>query len=209
MVQRWKSRRGVMSNNKKIRVGLYARVSTIDKGQDPDLQLTPITTYCDQRGWNIVGRYVDYVTGATSRRPELDKLISDAKHGKLDVIVVWKLDRFGRSVQHLTNTITDLCERGVSFVSYMEALDFTTAAGKLMFNILAAFAQFERDIISDRVRAGLQNSIAKGVKVGRPRLTPGIIDRIRQKKEEGASYRTIARELGVSVGSLSKALTNR
>ena len=79
---------------KKLRAALYARVSTVDKGQDPDLQLTPIKAYCKQRGWRIVNQYVDFVSGTKSRRPKLDKLLDDANHGKLDVIVVWKLDRF-------------------------------------------------------------------------------------------------------------------
>ena len=122
-------------NPKPLRAALYASVSNTDKGQDPNLQLTPITAYCKQRGWKVIKKYVDNLSGSAAKRPELDKLIEDAKHGKLDVIVVWKLDRFGRSVQHLTNTIVGLHEVGVSFVSYMEALDFTTATGKLMFNI--------------------------------------------------------------------------
>jgi DNA invertase Pin-like site-specific DNA recombinase len=88
----------------------------------------------------------------------------------------------------------------------MEALDFTTAAGKLMFNILAAFAQFERDIISDRVRAGLQNAKAKGVRVGRPAITPGTIDRVKKMKKEGESFREIARQLSISVGSVHNVL---
>jgi len=193
-------------NPKPLRAALYARVSTTDKGQDPNLQLTPITAYCKQRGWKVIKKYVDYLSGSTAKRPELDKLIDDAKHGKLDVIVVWKLDRFGRSVQHLTNTIVDLHEVGVSFVSYMEALDFTTATGKLMFHILAAFAQFERDIISDRVRAGIHNARTKGIKIGRPCLSPGTKDRIKEMKKGGTSSRAIARELGVALGSVSKVL---
>ncbi len=127
-----------LTNNKITRAALYARVSTADKGQDPTLQLTPLIEYCKQRGWQIVGQFVDIgVSGIKAKRPELDKLLDTARKRKLDVICVWKLDRFGRSMRHLINTLEELQELGVSFVSYMESLDFASATGKLMFNILA------------------------------------------------------------------------
>lgn len=194
------------TNSKKLRAGLYARVSTSDKGQDPALQLTPLSGYCKQRGWLITGRYVDYCTGKTARRPELDKLLDAARKRQIDCIVVWKLDRFGRSMQHLVNTLVELQELGVSFVSYMESLDFTSASGKLMFNILAAFAQFERDIISDRVRAGILNAKSKGVRVGRKPISPGERDRILKLRKEGKSIRKIARTLGLALATVHKTL---
>lgn len=195
--------------NKTPRVGLYARVSTTDKGQDPFLQLSPLTEYCKQRGWKIVGRFVDHSTGASSRRPELNKLLDAARKRKIDCIVVWKLDRFGRSMQHLVNTLVELQDLGVSFVSYMESLDFTSASGKLMFNILASFAQFERDIISDRVRAGIQNAKAKGVRVGRKPISYGERDRISKMRKDGLSIREIARKLDLAVGTVHKTLPNK
>ena len=110
-------------------------------------------------------------------------------------------------MQHLINTLVELQELGVSFVSYMESLDFTSASGKLLFNILAAFAQFERDIISDRVRAGIQNAKSKGKHVGRPAINPGQEDRIHKRRQEGESYREIAQHLKLSIGSVHKTLS--
>ncbi len=118
---------------KVVRAALYARGSTSDKGHDPALQFTPLTEYFKQRGWQIVKQYVDIgISGIKSKRPELDKLLDDARKRKIDVIAVWKLDRFGRSMKHLINTLEELQELGVSFVSYMESRDFTSATGKLM-----------------------------------------------------------------------------
>jgi DNA invertase Pin-like site-specific DNA recombinase len=197
------------AKNQKLRVAIYARVSTSDKGQDPALQLTPLSDYCKQRGWQIVGHYVDHGTGKTAHRPELDKLLDAARKRQINCVVVWKLDRFGRSMQHLVNTLVELQGLGVSFVSYMENLDFTSASGKLMFNILASFAQFERDIISDRVRAGILNAKSKGIRVGRKPITPGEHDRIVKLKKEGFSIRQISKQVRLAVGTVHKTLPNK
>ena len=180
-----------------MRVAIYGRVSTSDKGQDPELQLVPLREYCKQRGWQIVGEFVDCISGIKAKRPQLDKLLLEAKKRKIDVIAVWKLDRFGRSLKHLVNTIEDLQEIGVSFFSYMEALDFTSASGKLMFNILAAFSQFERDIISDRVRAGMAYArFVKNVPIGRKPTPVEQVARIIEVHEsEKLSVRQIAQRV--------------
>ncbi len=197
------------SGGKKIiRVALYARVSTSDKGQDPALQLTPLTEYCNQRGWQIAQQYVDIgVSGIKSKRPELDRLLDDARKRKIDVICVWKLDRFGRSIQHLINTLEELQGLGVSFVSYMESLDFTSATGKLMFNILASFSQFERDIIAERVRAGMANAKRKGVKIGRRATSAVSLAKIIEAHEtEKLSVRQIVEKVRIPRATVHRTL---
>ncbi len=196
------------SGDKKIiKVALYARVSTSDKGQDPALQLTPLTE-CKQRGWHIAQQYVDIgVSGIKSKRPELDRLLDDARKRKIDFICVWKLDRFGRSIQHLINTLEELQGLGVSFVSYMESLDFTSATGKLMFNILASFSQFERDIIAERVRAGMANAKRKGVKIGRRATSAASLAKIIEAHEtEKLSIRQIVEKVQIPRATVHRTI---
>jgi DNA invertase Pin-like site-specific DNA recombinase len=197
-----------LTKNKIVRVALYARVSTSDKGQNPALQLTPLVEYCKQRGWNVMGQFVDIgVSGVKSKRPELDRLLDNARKRKLDVICVWKLDRFGRSMKHLVNTLEELQELGVSFVSYMESLDFTSATGKLMFNILAAFSQFERDIIAERVRAGMAIAKSKGVKIGRKATAPVYLAQvIKARENEKLSIRQIADKTRIPKSTVQRTL---
>ena len=198
-----------MNNNN--RVAIYARVSTSDKGQDPNLQINPLREYCKARGWVDVTEYVDLgISGVKAKRPQLDRLLDDARKRKIDIICVWKLDRFGRSLKHLVNTLEELQGLKVSFVSYMESLDFTSATGKLMFNILASFSQFERDIISDRVRAGIANvrSRNKNIVIGRKPLPPIVKDSVRELRGQGLSIRAIAKKLKLSVGAVHKTLSN-
>ncbi len=195
--------------SKGLRVALYARVSTSDKGQDVNLQLIPLREYCRNRTWDIAGEYVDEgISGIKAKRPALDKLLDDARKRKIDGIAVWRLDRFGRSLRNLVNTLNELQEIGVSFVSYSESLDFTSATGKLMFGILASFAQFERDIIADRVRAGIQNAKAKGKRVGRKPIAPYIVTKILELRNAGTNIRAIAKQVNVSVGVVHKTLSN-
>lgn len=192
-----------------MKTGIYARVSTTDKGQDPELQLKDLRAYCQAREMSVVGEYVDVgISGGKDRRPELDKLMEMVRKRKLDCVVVWKLDRWGRSVTHLVNSIAELGSLGVSFVSYKENIDLSTSAGKLMFHIISAMAEFERDIIKERVRAGVAHARSKGKQIGRKGLAPverkKIID-LRQG-DPSMSVRTIARKSGQSVGSVHKTL---
>jgi DNA invertase Pin-like site-specific DNA recombinase len=153
------------------RVVLYARVSTLNGHQDPEVQLSALRQYCMARGWNVVREYVDHgVSGAKASRPALDELMNAARKGTVDfdAVVVWKLDRFGRSVQHLTQAIKELDEAGVSFISMTDTLDFSTPAGRLMFHMLAAMGEFERALIQERVKNGMRHAKAKGIHCGRP-----------------------------------------
>lgn len=155
-----------------MRAALYARVSTIDKGQDPDLQLGALKNYCAARGIDIANEYVDYTSGSKDRRLELDKLMDAARKRLIDCIIVWKLDRFGRSLKHLIITLDELNALGIGFISYSENIDLSTASGRLMFHIIASMAEFERELIRERVKAGIANARAKGKKHGRKPVPP-------------------------------------
>src|SRR5882672_7876514 len=184
------------------RVALYARVSTNGHGQDPDMQMRELREYADRRGWSVIEEYIDRgVSGAKASRPALNRLMADAQRRKVDTVLVWKLDRFGRSLRHLVNAMAELESLGVAFVSLRDNLDLTTPSGRLMFHVISAMAEFERSLIQERVKAGLRNAIAKGKKLGRPRV---YVDesRVEELRAAGASWRAIARELGVAVGTV-------
>src|SRR5882762_5207824 len=169
-------------------VALYARVSTTGHGQDPEMQMRELREYAASRGWSVVEEYIDRgVSGAKASRPALNRLMADAQRRKIDMVLVWKLDRFGRSLRHLVNAIAELEALGVAFVSLRDNLDLTTPSGRLMFQIIGAMAEFERSLIQERVKAGLRNAIAKGKKLGRPRV---YVDesRVDELRNAGASW---------------------
>lgn len=179
-----------------MRVAIYARVST-NNGQHPEMQLRELREYATVRG-EIFSEYVDQgVSGSKESRPQLDKLMADAKRRRFDTVAVWKLDRFGRSLKHLVNALAEFEALGISFVSLKDNLDLSTPSGRLMFQIIGAMAEFERSLIRERVRAGLKNARAKGRKLGRPRRKLDI-DEIKALRRSGASSREIARTLRIS-----------
>jgi DNA invertase Pin-like site-specific DNA recombinase len=133
--------------NNPIRVAIYARVST-HHGQDPELQLRELREYADLRGWKTTREYTDVgVSGSKGSRPALNQLMTDAGRRKFDAVLVWKLDRFGRSLRHLVNALAELEARGVTFVSLRDNLDLSTPSGRLMFQIIGAMAEFERSSV--------------------------------------------------------------
>ena len=185
-----------------MRAAVYARVSTIGKGQDPGVQLREFSDYAERRGWTVAGEYVDVgISGAKDRRPELDRLIADAHRRKFDVVVVWKFDRFARSVSHLLRALENFQALGIEFVSLTEGVDTSTPAGKMIFTVLGAVAELERSLICERVKAGLRNARAKGKRLGRP---PKALDqkRIEALRTQGLGWKRIAAELGLGVGTL-------
>lgn len=187
------------------RVGLYARVSTTNNGQSPEMQLRELREYCERRGWTIAGEYVDAgISGAKDRRPELDRLMADALKRRFDVVAVWKFDRFARSVGHLLQALDTFRVLGIEFVSLSESLDTATPAGRMVFTVLGAVAELERGLIAERVRAGLRNARAKGRTLGRPRVNLDA-GRIAMLRAEGLSLRAIASELGVGLATLHRA----
>lgn len=189
------------------KVAIYARVSTNNGDQNPETQLVPLREYCQQRGWNVVEEYVDRITGAKEKRPALDQLMTDAKRRKFDTLLIWKLDRFGRSLRHLLNSLAEFDALGISFVSLTNAIDTTTPAGKLMFSIIGAVAEFERDLIRERVKAGMvrakRNGTRSGNKIGRPATSFDMED-ARRRRGAGQTLRAIAKDLGVSAALLVK-----
>jgi len=188
-----------------IRVALYARVSTLNN-QDPEMQLRELREYAGRRGWQIADEYIDQgVSGCKESRPALNQLMSDACRRRFDAILVWKIDRFGRSLKHLVNSLAELAALGVAFVSLRDNLDLSTPSGRLMFQIIGAMAEFERALIQERVRAGLRNARAKGKRLGRPRV---IVDasRIAALRAQGRSWGEIKSTLGVSKGTAQRAL---
>jgi DNA invertase Pin-like site-specific DNA recombinase len=187
------------------RAAIYARVSTSNHGQDVGMQTRELQEYCQRRGLEIVGEYTDVgVSGSKDSRPELNRLLADARQRKFDAVCVWKLDRFGRSLRHLVNALADLESLGVSFVSLKDNLDLSTPSGRLMFQIIGAMAEFERALIQERVRSGIRNARAKGKRIGRPRVAVDAF-RIGALRTAGLSWPQIARELGVSVGTVYQA----
>lgn len=188
-----------------MRVGLYARVST-SNGQNPEMQLVELREYTSRRGWDVVGEYVDVgVSGFKESRPELNRLMADAHLRKFDGVLCWKVDRFGRSLRHLVNALADLDSYGVAFVSLRDNLDLSTPSGRLMFQIIAAMAEFERSLIQERVRAGLRNAKLKGRTLGRPRRIVNS-DQMARLREQGASFREIAEAVGASPGTVRTRL---
>ena len=179
------------------RVVLYSRVST-NNGQDPEVQSREIREYCQRREWKLMDEYVDAgISGAKERRPELDRLVADAYRRKFDVVIVWRFDRFARSVSHLLRALETFRALGIEFVSLSEQVDTTTPTGKMIFTVLGAVAELERSLIAERVRAGLRNARAKGKRLGRPskRVSPTQIAALRA---QGVPWRRIGTQLGVS-----------
>ena len=190
------------------RVAIYARVSTPDgKGQSPEMQLRELREHCERRGWTIAGEYVDRMTGTKDRRPELDRLTADAHKRRFDVVIVWKFDRFARSVSHLLRALETFKALGIDFVSYSEQMDTSTPAGKMVFTVLGAVAELERSLIVERVRAGLRNARAKGKHLGRPRANIDA-NRLATLRREGKSLKQIAAEVGCSAAYVHKTLAN-
>src|SRR5271169_5944024 len=187
------------------RVALYARISTLN-GQDPEMQLSELREYASRRGWEIAGEYTDEgVSGSKESRPGLNQLMADAHRREFDAVLVWKIDRFGRSLKHLVNALADLGAYGVAFVSFRDNLDLSTPSGRLMFQIIGAMAEFERSLIQERVRAGLRNARAKGKKFGRPRVQVNAA-RVAELRCEGFSWSQVCRTLNVSKGSAQRSV---
>ena len=187
------------------RLAIYARVSTVNHGQDVNVQLRELRQFAEARGWQIAGEYVDAgVSGSKDSRPELNRLMADAHQRRFEVVCVWRFDRFARSVSHLLRALETFKALGIDFVSFSEQMDTSTPAGKMVFTVLGAVAELERSLIVERVRAGLRNARAKGKRLGRPRT---IVDaaEIARLRALGLSWARIAQELSVSVGSVYAA----
>ena len=184
-----------------MRAALYARESTTTGAQNPDTQLRELSEYCQRRGWEIAGEYVDVgMCGAKEQRPELDRLLAECRKRRVDAVVVYRYDRFARSLQQLVNALEEFRALGIEFVSLHEGVDTSTPNGRLVFGIFTSIAEFERQLIRERVRSGLAVARARGKRIGRPRKIVDAV-KIARLRADGASWRTIAAQLGVSVGT--------
>ena len=191
-----------------MRAAVYARVSTTNHGQDPGVQLREIAEYCSRRGWTVTAEYVDVgISGTKEKRQELDKLLADAHRRRFDAVVVWKFDRFARSVSHLLRALETFQALGIEFVSLTEGVDTSTPAGKMVFTVLGAVAELERSLICERVKAGLRHARARGKKLGRPRK-PLDVAKIARLRKQGKSWRKIARTVGCSAKTCRRIALN-
>jgi DNA invertase Pin-like site-specific DNA recombinase len=175
-------------------------------GQHPEMQLSELREYAARRGWKIVGEYVDEgVSGSKDSRPELNRLMADVHSRKFEVVLCWKIDRFGRSLRHLVNALADLDAYGVAFVSLRDNLDLSTPSGRLMFQVIGAMSEFERALIQERVKAGLRNARAHGKRLGRPRT---VVDaaKVIALRSSGASWREVSEQMGIGVATACRAV---
>ncbi len=195
------------TTTKTIRAASYARVSTTGHGQDVGLQIDELRQVAGQRGWSIAGEYIDEgVSGAATSRPALDQMLDAARRGKIDLVVVWKLDRLGRSLQHLLQILDELQHLGVGFVSVRDSgIDTTSATGRLMLHILGAFASYERELIRERVVAGVRRAQAKGLHCGRPVVEMDLRPAL-ALLADGHGLKAISSMLGINRATLRERL---
>jgi len=194
------------NRNSTPRVALYARVSTTD--QSTDSQLLDLRRYVSERSWQSYKEYVDEgISGTKDSRPALNELMNDAKKRRFDVVLVWRFDRFARSTKHLILALEEFKNLGIDFVSYQENIDTSSPLGSAIFTIISAVAQLERDIIAERVKAGLRRARENGKKLGRPSAQVDV-EKVLQMRAEGLSLRAIAKETGVSRTTVSDVLSS-
>ncbi len=187
-----------------MRIAIYARVSTTD--QSTESQLLDLRRYTRERGWTIFKEYCDNgVSGTKDSRPALNELMNDAKKRRFDVVLVWRFDRFARSTKHLILALEEFKNLGIDFVSYQENIDTSSPLGSTIFTIISAVAQLERDIIAERVKAGLRRAKENGKKLGRPKATVDT-QKIQWLRAKGLSLRAIAKATGISRTTVSDVL---
>jgi DNA invertase Pin-like site-specific DNA recombinase len=200
------------------RACLYLRVSTASKtkydngtfNQNPAVQEQPLRELITQRGWLLTRVYSDRASGTKERRPGLDALMADARRGIFDVVLVFRFDRFARSVKQLVLALEEFRSLGIDFISYQESLDTSTPIGRLMFTIIAGMAELERSVIRERIMAGMEYARVRGTKSGKPVGRPQVIfrrDKARELRDQGLSWRQIARQLGVSSTTVRRVCT--
>src|SRR6266487_4742546 len=185
-------------------VALYARVSTLDKGQDPETQLLALRAYAARRGFVPAGEYVDYASGTRDDRPQYQALLAAARKRHIDVVLVWRYDRCARSTQALVQALKEFHSLGVDFISYQENIDTTTPQGELIFTVMASIAQFESALMSERVKAGMARAKAQGKRISRAPLAEELQAQIMALAAEGLSIHQIGKQLGLGYGTAWK-----
>jgi len=189
----------------KKRVAIYARVSTTDGRQDPEVQLQPLREYCKQRGFTVHKEYVDKMSGSRDDRPALARMMDDARKRKIDAVLVFYFDRFARSVKQLVLALEEFNQLGIDFISYSENIDTSTPMGRVLFTIVSAMAEFERSLIQERVRAGLQKAKRDGKRLGRP-VVQWDVETALFMKRKGNSWADVSEAVGVSVSTLRRTI---
>jgi len=198
---------GFLARDKNIRVGLYSRVST-DEQHTLAMQIQELEQYVKNRNWQITLKIKEIGSGSGKERPKRDLLLKAARQREIDVILVWRLDRWGRSVTDLIGTLKELSDLGIGFVSLTEALDLTTATGRAMAGLLAVFAEFERDLLRERVKAGIAHAKKLGKPHGRPKSVAHKAVEIKRFFKQGISKSEIARKLNISRTSVRRLLND-
>jgi DNA invertase Pin-like site-specific DNA recombinase len=189
------------------KAAIYARVST--NGQTTDNQVRELRKVARRHGWKISAEYIDHgVSGAKGRdkRPELDKLLKAANGREFSIIMAWSVDRLGRSLQHLVGFLDEIHAKGVDLYLHQQNIDTSTPSGKAMFQMAGVFAEFERSMIQERVRAGLERAREQGKVLGRPKVSTRIETLIRKKRNKGMGILKIAREVGVGTSVVQRVL---
>ncbi len=187
------------------RIAIYARVST--NGQTVTNQLRELRQVAKRQGWKVVAEFMDRgVSGAKGRaqRPQFDKLCQAATRREIDLIMSWSVDRLGRSLQHLVTFLGEIHAKGVDLYLHQQGVDTSTPAGKALFQMCGVFAEFERSMIQERVKAGLARAKAQGKKLGRPRVSASIERKVRVARAKGMGIKRIARKLGVGTGTVQR-----
>lgn len=188
------------------KVAIYCRVSTQD--QNVEMQLRDLRKYAQMRDFEVYKEYIDIgISGAKEKRPQLDAMMDDGRKMRYSVVVCWRFDRFARSSRHLINALHEFDSLGIDFISYSENIDTSSPIGQAIFTIIGAMCQLERDIIKERVIAGMRNAVSKGVKIGRPSI-PLDDKKLLKLKSEGLSARSMARRLGVSHSTIIRRLSD-
>ena len=192
----------------KRRAAIYARVSTLN-GQTPENQLVQLRGVAEKAGWVVVGEFVDHgISGAKGRdqRPAFDRLCKAATRREIDVVMAWSVDRLGRSLQDLVAFLGDLQASDVDLYLHQQGVDTTTPGGKALFQMMGVFAEFERAMMRDRIKAGLARARAQGRRLGRPPVSPAVEQAIRDARAEGKGMLKIGRELGVGTATVQRVL---
>ena len=185
------------------RAAIYARVSTLEKGQVPENQVDVLRDYCRHRGFKVVGQFVDHASGRDDKRTEYQNLLTAARRRQLDVVLVWRYDRFARSTRMLLNALEEFKALGVDFISHQENVDTTTPQGELFFTMVSGFAQFESSIISARVKLGMARARKQHKHLGRARVPLATQRKIRRLRRAGLSLSQVSAETGVSRSTVS------
>jgi DNA invertase Pin-like site-specific DNA recombinase len=200
-----------------MKAAVYTRVSTVSRrrlgdeqvfDQRPEVQSEPLGKLAERRGWSVTRVYTDRISGTAAARPALTELMADARRGRFDVLLIWRFDRLSRSVPHFLQIVNELRQLGIELVSHEQSLDTTTAMGEFTLTMFAALAELEREVIRERVQAGIDYARLHGTKSGKPIGRPRAVfrrDQARELRSAGNSWRTVARELGVSIGSVRRA----